>query len=138
MKVWRVAHETATFDGFPSGPYACAETLPNDIVIALRPMFEGHCNMEHPSPYHDTALRGIAPFERCGFASLESLYEWFDRYTGTLDECGFKVYVYDVPGPFVRSGRNRQAVFAADRATLLETFALDLHPVQLDMFGADA
>lgn len=138
MKVWRVAHATATFDGFPSGPYACAETLPNDIVTALRPMFEGHCDMEHPSPYHDTALRGIASFERCGFTTLESLYEWFDRYTQTLDECGFRVYEYDVPDEFVRVGKNRQAVFGAARAMLRDTFPLDLRPVQLDMFEGRA
>ncbi|MGY5131297.1 hypothetical protein ACWGJW_02555 [Streptomyces nigrescens] len=134
VKVWRVAHKRATFDGFPSGPYACAETLPRHVEDALHDMFVAHCDSDHPTPYADRGLRGIDGTERCGFESREALDAWFANFAGLLHECGFRVFAYDVPDDAARVGRCGQVVFSKWHATELERSELTLKPVQLELF----
>lgn len=134
MKVWRIAHESATFDSFPSGPYASPETLPAYVGDSLTPMFSAHCDRAHPTPYSDRSLRGIDGLERCGFDSREALYEWFDGFTEVLDECGFRLFAYDVDDEHARLGAMGQIVFSRYHARELSRESLHSKPVQLELF----
>lgn len=111
MKVWRVAHKEATYNGFPSGPYACMETLPQEASDALEDMYGDHTDDSHKTPYGDGRLRGIRENERCGFNSREALDEWFAGWHETLDGHGFVVWVYEVDDDECRVGDNGQTVF---------------------------
>lgn len=135
MRVWRVAHESARYEGFPAGPYACSDTLPNEVNLTLSRMFEEHCNVEHPSPYADADLRGISAHERCGFDSREALDEWFSGFARVLSECGFRVYTYDVPDFVSRVGRAGQTVFDQYEAIELDVEPLSLKPQQTALFA---
>lgn len=70
-----------------------------------------HSDDRHPSPHWDRTLSGISLDERCGFASRESLDGWFAGFTALLAECGFRVYVYDVPDWACRVGEFGQVLF---------------------------
>lgn len=131
MKVWRVAHKEATYEGFPSGPYACVETLPQETVDALEGMYDAHTDDAHMTPHRDGNLRGIREFERCGFDSRAALDEWFSGWHETLDEHGFIVWVYDVDDEEVRKGANGQLVFNDAWAVETDTEDLLNVPVQL-------
>ncbi|WP_433858212.1 hypothetical protein [Streptomyces kronopolitis] len=110
MRVYRVGHRTALDAGFPSGPYTC-EGLDPEHVVALWGMAGDHTNGSHPSPFADPLLKGIEPFERCGFDSREALDTWFEGWESRLDAAGFIVWEYDVPDWAARVGRNGQVVF---------------------------
>ncbi|AFU62229.1 hypothetical protein TG1_34 [Streptomyces phage TG1] len=130
--MWRVAHESARYNGFPAGPYACSDALPTRSVSILFHMGLEHSGTDHPSPYADPALRGIADFERCGFESREALNAWFDGWSEALDEAGMRVWVYDVPDWCARSGFAGQVVFDALEAVEVDAYAFE--PEQLSLF----
>lgn len=133
MRVWRVAHETATDrNGFPSGPYASGG-LPHDVAQALDGMRWDHCDAAHPSPRGDVSLYDIREEEHCGFDSLAALYEWFEeRWRVTLFANGFRVFVYDVPNEYARVGRHGQTLFDRHYATPVTTLELT------DFYGEQA
>ncbi|SFI81088.1 hypothetical protein SAMN05216275_10551 [Streptosporangium canum] len=119
MKVWRVAHKTLTYNGFPSGPYV-SKGIPVEVQEGLARMNQAHTfDCEHPSPDSDGGLDGIRNHERCGFDSREALDEWFYGFTKDLHDYGFCVYTYDLPDRTVRVGRFGQVVFSVQYA--LET-----------------
>ncbi|MFE5621703.1 hypothetical protein ACFQ8S_06775 [Streptomyces virginiae] len=135
MLVWRVAHNEIEHKHFPAGPYACWESLPEDVYDALSKMHNAHCDVNHPSPYsYYSGLYGIRPEERCGFNSREALYEWFANYTEMLDANGFRVFVYDVPDFAVQVGELGQVVFTAYEAIEKSREDLDLSPSQISLF----
>jgi hypothetical protein len=136
MKVFRVAHKEAMFDGFPAGPYACNSELPTSSVDALRDMRWDHCDDAHPSPLLDSTLGGIADWERCGFDSLEALYEWFDGWVERLIAAGFVMWVYEVPPDAVRVGKRGQAVFDKYDAVELDKAPLTT-AVQIPLFDEE-
>lgn len=136
MRVWRVAHESAQFEGVPAGPYACGAELPEGVAAKLHRMFEEHCDHEHPSPFHpDSGLRGINPNERCGFDSREALSDWFEGFLPLLAECGFRVYTYDAPDFACRVGFAGQTVFDKYEATELTAEPFALKPQQIALFA---
>ncbi|QBZ73411.1 hypothetical protein SEA_HEATHER_41 [Streptomyces phage Heather] len=134
MKVWRVAHGTVTWCGFPTGPYSCGG-LTEEAVKPLLGMGLDHTPAKQPSPYEDRSIRGIDSTERCGFNSREALDEWFDGWTNELSACGFEVWEYDVPDSAARAGRRGQVVFVASEA--VEIRHSPFKPVQLTLW-ADA
>lgn len=121
MRVWRVAHESARVMSFPAGPYAYGTSLGEDTNERIDPMRWEHTDERHPCPSFDKTLRTIRPEERCGFDSREALDDWFDGWTTTLAECGFRVYTYDIPDWAVRVGALGQALFLADEAVEVGT-----------------
>lgn len=136
MKVYRVAHHTAKFDGFPSGPYAYGDSLPDDDVARIDNMRWDHSDADHPSPTRDEQLDYfIADHERCGFDSLDALYTWFHNWTRALHESGFRLWVYEVPDYAVRVGAHGQALFDKYEAEMLSMHKLDLAPTQLALFS---
>jgi len=132
MRVWRVAHKTATQNGFPSGPYN-GKGVPVEQYELLWSMGSDHSDAYHPSPYADPELHHIAAHERCGFNSLNALNKWFDGWVEALDGAGFAVYEYDVPDWAARVGRFGQVVFSADEA--VEVSSHDFRPVQMTLFA---
>lgn len=111
MLIWRVAHKEQTYEGFPSGPYVSAG-LTSEIVMDMRPMGDAHSwEPSHPSPISDPELCWIRDDERCGFISLDELFDWFEGFINLLRENGFVMYVYEVPGEYVRVGGFGQALF---------------------------
>lgn len=135
MKVWRVAHRTAKYDDFPSGPYACPETLPAGTVAALEEMYGEHTDSRHQTPYCDRRLRGISDHERCGFISRTHLDEWFSGWHKTLADNGFIVWVYELHDEEdVRVGDDGQVVFTPLWATGCGTEELNTVPVQLHLW----
>jgi hypothetical protein len=136
VKVWRVAHESARYEGFPAGPYACSEVLPKEVNAAVWVMGMDHADESHPSPYADRKLRGIRAFERCGFSSREALCDWFADWFAVLDEAGFRAYEYDVPDWDVRVGGQRgQVCFRPDEARELSCEPFALKPEQMTLFA---
>ncbi|MFD5069166.1 hypothetical protein ACFWNC_14730 [Streptomyces sp. NPDC058369] len=117
MKVWRVAHSSIQFMGFPAGPYICAG-LPEEIDENMDEMRWCHGNLSHPEPRHDKSLGRIRAEERCGFDSYDALFEWFTGFEDLLTDNGFKVWVYEVPEDKVRVGKYGQALFAQYFAVL--------------------
>jgi len=116
VRVWRVAHETARYLSFPAGPYSHGDSLGSETSERIDPMRHDHCDDRHPSPHWDRTLGGIDAHERCGFGSREALDGWFDGWTTLLVECGFRVYVYDVPDWACRVGEHGQTLFRDDEA----------------------
>ncbi|MFD7257797.1 hypothetical protein [Streptomyces sp. NPDC059874] len=136
MLVWRVAHESAEYKGFPSGPYACGESLPVGTRDRLEDMHYAHCGSHHPSPFNGySGLPGITEEQRCGFDSREALYEWFANFTAVLHECGFRVFVYDVPDFAAHVGNFGQTVFDKYEAIERSREDLDLTPAQIPLFA---
>ncbi|WP_030240712.1 MULTISPECIES: hypothetical protein [unclassified Streptomyces] len=132
MRVWRVGHRSALDSGFPSGPYT-AKGLTDAQYGALSGMGWAHSDMQHPCPYADHRLRGIAKEERCGFDSREALNEWFDGWTEAMSEADFLVWEYDVPDWAVRVGGLGQVVFVAEEA--VEISHHEFTPEQLTLFA---
>lgn len=99
VSIYRVEQPRGGF-----GPYSW------EYVDALDGMFADHEGGIHVSPKQDPLLGRIDPDERCGFATLEQLQEWFDGYEADLHELGFIIARYSVPVHIVRYGRT-QAVF---------------------------
>lgn len=133
MRVWRVAHETATDrNGFPSGPYTSGG-LSDEVSEALNGMRWDHCDDSHPSPSYDDRLYGIQNEEHCGFATLAALYRWFEHHWRIeLFACGFRVFVYEVPEEYARVGSYMQTLFNRNHATLIHTLELT------DFYGEQA
>lgn len=117
MKVWRVAHETARYLDFPSGPYFRVG-LSEEINTAMDDMCWSHSDADHPDPNHDANLKDIRTEERCGFSSEDSLNDWFAGFIDLLAAYGFKVWVYEVPEVKVRVGKYGQALFDQNFAVL--------------------
>ncbi|QNE74023.1 hypothetical protein F0344_04865 [Streptomyces finlayi] len=121
MRVWRVAHENARTSGFPAGPYAYGGALDEATAERIDSMRWDHCGTRHPCPRDDSSLGDIAERERCGFNSREALDGWFDGWTKTLSECGFRIWVYDAPDWACRVGEHGQTLFVADEAVEVRT-----------------
>lgn len=123
MLIWRVAHKEHTYLGFPSGPYFSAG-LPLEIVVNTSGMGDAHSwEPKHPSPSEDPELGWVKADERCGFNSLNALFDWFDGFINLLRENGFVMYMYEVPEKYVRVGKFGQALFnwtAADEICNVE------------------
>jgi hypothetical protein len=122
---------------FPAGPYNGLSAV--DGTADLDDMQYAHsCGgsaKHHPAPHEDPALVDIAPYEVCGFTSLDALLDWFDTWLRVLDEADFRVWVYDVPDASVRIGqRFGQLVFIAADAVLVEDFQVPLEDAQLALF----
>lgn len=116
MYIWRVAHPEHTYQGFPSGPYVSAGLTP-EIVMNMRPMGDAHSwEPSHPSPISDPELCWIKDDERCGFISLDALFDWFEGFINLLRENGFIMYVYEVPECHVRIGAFGQVIFHCEYA----------------------
>lgn len=135
MRVWRVAHESTLQRGFPAGPYNGGVELKDATRDVLSDMYGAHCDDDHPSPYWDLSLNGIGPSERCGFNSPDALYDWFAGWTAALDECGFRVWTYDVPEWACTVGTRGQVVFTADEAVEVSSEPLNIEPEQLTLFA---
>jgi hypothetical protein len=112
MLIYRVAHKSIATDGFPSGPYT-TYGLPDEVAERLNDMRWAHSNSSHPSPWKDPKLNAIRDHERCGFDSLEMLYEWFEGWTKFLRDSGFAVYTFEVDDSVTRVGEYGQTVFSA-------------------------
>ncbi|QDH92130.1 unknown function [Streptomyces phage Dubu] len=141
MRVYRVGHaeKTRVIAGtrFPVGPYNGLDEW--DMTDRPSVMIWAHSGLgsdsHHPSPFADPLLGQIAAAEVCGFTSLDALLDWFDTYLGVLDENDFRVWVYDVPDAWVRTGaRFGQLVFRAAEAAHVEDFEVPLDDVQLALF----
>jgi hypothetical protein len=116
MLIYRVAHRTAIYNGFPSGPYS-GSGLPWETRSALRDMGREHSrDLRHPSPRQDSKLKHIFGVERCGFTSRRELYEWFEGFVQLLRDWEFVVYSYDVPDRYVRVGKFGQVIFDKNHA----------------------
>lgn len=132
MRVWRVAHESVLYHGFPSGPYSGGA----ELTASVRDdMYADHCDDDHPAPDADPKLRGIRDTQRCGFNSPDALYEWFAGWTAVLDASGFRVWEYDVPDWACKVGAKGQVVFTADEAIERGCEPLNLKPEQLTLFA---
>ncbi|MET8691759.1 hypothetical protein ABZV65_04340 [Streptomyces bauhiniae] len=98
-------------------------------LVDCTPLFDmaaTHAAVTHPAPFFDDDLRTIQVHERCGFNSREALDCWFAGWTGPLSECGFRVWVYEVPDGDVRVGAvGGQVVFDPAHAELIETHELE-------------
>ncbi|MER5894745.1 hypothetical protein [Streptomyces sp. NPDC001876] len=106
---------------FPAGPYCHGSELDSDTAERINDMRYAHCDDRHPSPHWDRTLNLIRDEERCGFNSREALDGWFEGFTKLLAECGFRVYVYDVPDWACRVGEHGQTLFVADEAVEMRT-----------------
>jgi hypothetical protein len=122
VRVWRVAHDKISENGFPTGPYSQREELPEIDQDALSAMSWAHGDERHPTPFDDDALFSMHDYERCGFDSLAALYGWFSgQWHGMLRAAGYLIYVYDVPDDDARVGDlYGQTLFNPARATLVD------------------
>lgn len=136
MKVYRVGHLSRTQDIegviVPLGPYAGLDW--SDVSDAHEEMLYAHSNMSHPAPRYCPKLRCIATEEICGFDSMESLLNWFERYHSTLTDSGYCVFVYDVDDEIARVGTLGQVVFSVHFAEEVDSFPLPLADTQLAIF----
>jgi hypothetical protein len=145
MRVFRVGHAEKVriihgADGavlMPAGPYnglSWTDTTAGLDDMQYAHSFNGSA-AHHPAPHEDVYLFDIAPYEVCGFTSLDALLDWFDTWLQVLDEADFRVWVYDVPDASVRVGRDfGQLVFIAADAVLVEDFQIPLEDAQLALF----
>lgn len=127
MRVWRVAHDSISEDGFPTGPYRQRRELSEDDRDALREMSWAHGDDRHPSPNWDPSLVQIRYDERCGFNSLSALYGWFEeQWREALRAAGYYIYVYVVPGDDARVGEYGQTLFLPVRALLVDLLEIEI------------
>lgn len=127
MIVYRLAHREVVDrrTGLPCGPYATLEYCDawadrQDKVRRFFAAQEKLCrltnNYGHPTPWADPRLNGINPSEVCGFDSLTALMKWFHGCLVDLEEIGFEVQRFNVPGKYVRVGEVGQVVFQVEKA----------------------
>lgn len=107
-----------------TGPYKEPEDHP-----MLEHMYQVHGDADHPAPDADPLLtkdleEGIMPDEKCGFATLCALREWFSGYEDPLAELGYEITIYTVPLTSVRFG-TQQAVFRYADAEPVEYLSLN-------------
>jgi hypothetical protein len=133
VRVWRVAHESARYKSFPAGPYSHGTELERETAERIDAMRWDHYDDRHNTPHSDPTLRLIQENERCGFDSREALDGWFDGWTKLLTECGFRVYVYDVPDWAARVGRHGQTLFVGDEAVEVKTEPFTWATEQLEL-----
>jgi hypothetical protein len=65
---------------------------------------------------------GIGDAEHCAFDSLDALNGWFEHeWRVLLFAHGFKVYEYDVPAEYARTGEFGQTLINRAHATFIGT-----------------
>lgn len=109
MIVYRVENENGR------GPYSTSHDFRHDLIDAH------NYSRRHPTPNFPSL--DAETIWLCGFASQESLNEWFNGWLEKLTSVGFRVVRYDVPDEFVKNS-DIQLIFQKDKAELVkeETF----------------
>jgi hypothetical protein len=131
MLVYRVAAQSSSYgEALPRGPYT-SYGLPEDIRSRIESMRWAHSDDEHPGPGKDPALGVIWTDERCGFESIDHLYQWFRGYIDLLIEGGFRLYTYEVPDnyDYYRVGKFGQTLFKEWAASEIAVSELDRYYV---------
>ena len=120
VEVYRVAHPMN--DG--RGPYCGYGPGSNALIDLAWKMQSTHLDDDHPAPEQEGITR-FAGFlgDRCGFSSVDKLYDWFEGWLAQLDEAGYELRTYRVNRRHVRAGL-KQVVFDITQAQHVATSRL--------------